>query len=105
MPLNNELGPSIAIRIDTITSDPLSSVCIDVASVSRHHAKIVCSGMRAVIEDVGSKNGTKVGADAVRAARELREGDKIAFVRVDAIYYASDAGVPTVTEGDWSRPG
>lgn len=88
---------------NTVGRDPLSTVWIDVASVSRHHARIVCSGLSAVLEDVGSKNGTTVGAEAVRAARELRDGDKIAFGRVDALYCASESGIPTVTEGDWSH--
>ncbi len=89
---------------NTIGRDPLCTVWIDVASVSRRHARIVCSGMRAVLEDFGSKNGTTVGTEAVRSARELRDGDRIAFGRVDAVYCASESGIPTVTEGDWSRP-
>jgi pSer/pThr/pTyr-binding forkhead associated (FHA) protein len=59
--------------------------------------------MRAVLEDVGSKNGTTVGEEAVRAERELRDGDRITFGQVDALYCASEAGPPTVTVGDWSR--
>jgi DNA-binding winged helix-turn-helix (wHTH) protein len=88
---------------NTIGRDPMSTIWINVASVSRRHARIVCSGMRAVIEDVGSKNGTTVGNEALRAALELRDGDKIMFGRVDALYCASESGIPTVTEGDWSR--
>ncbi len=88
---------------NTIGRDPLCTVWIDVASVSRRHARIVCSGLRAVLEDIGSKNGTTVGSEAVGAARELRDGDKIVFGRVDAVYCASESGIPTVTEGDWSR--
>jgi pSer/pThr/pTyr-binding forkhead associated (FHA) protein len=48
-------------------------------------------------------NGTTVGEEAVRSTRELRDGDKIAFGHVDAVYCASESGIPTVTEGDWSR--
>jgi DNA-binding winged helix-turn-helix (wHTH) protein len=88
---------------NTIGRDPLSSVWLDAASVSRRHARIVCSGMRAVIEDVGSKNGTTVAQEPVSAARDLRNGDKLTFGRVDAIYCTSD-GTPTVTEGNWSQP-
>lgn len=88
---------------NTVGRDPLSAVWIDVASVSRHHARIVCAGVRAMLEDVGSKNGTTVGAETVSAARELRDGDKIVFGRVDAVYFSSAAGIPTVTVGDWSR--
>jgi DNA-binding winged helix-turn-helix (wHTH) protein len=88
---------------NTIGRDPMSSIWIDVASVSRQHARIVCSALSAVIEDVGSKNGTTIGGEAVSAARELRDGDKIKFGRVDAIYCASESGIPTVTEVGWSR--
>jgi hypothetical protein len=84
---------------NTIGRDPLSSVWIDAESVSRRHARIVCSNMRAVLEDVGSKNGTTVGKDVVRAERELRDGDLITFGRVDVLYCASGSGLPTVTIG------
>lgn len=50
---------------------------IDVYSVSRHHAKIVVSGDDAVIDDLGSKNGTFVQGQAVRGGRPLRDGDEI----------------------------
>ena len=86
---------------NTIGRDPLSAVWINVASVSRQHARIVCNGMRATLEDVGSKNGTTVANEALRAAHELRDGDRITFGRVDAIYCTSESGIPTVTEGDW----
>ena len=88
---------------NTVGRDPLSTVWIDVASVSRHHARIVCTGLSAVLEDLGSKNGTSVGAEALRSARELHDGDKIAFGRVDAIFRTSESGIPTVSEDDWSR--
>jgi len=88
---------------NTIGRDPLCTVWIDVASVSRRHARIVCTGLRAVLEDAGSKNGTTVGAEAVSSIRELRDGDRIAFGRVDAVFCASESGIPTVTEGDWSH--
>lgn len=88
---------------NTVGRDPLSAVWIDVASVSRHHARIVCNGLSAVLEDVGSKNGTRVDGKALRSARELRDGDKIAFGRVDAVYRASASGIPTVSEDNRSR--
>ena len=88
---------------NAIGRDPLSAVWIDIASVSRHHARIVCTGARAVLEDIGSKNGTTIGTETVSSARELRDGDRIVFGRVDAVYFSSAAGIPTVTVGDWSR--
>ena len=87
---------------NTIRRDPLCSVWIDVASVSRHHARIVCSGVRAVLEDIGSMNGTTVGGERLPEPRELRDGDRISFGSVGAIYCASEAGIPTVAEGERS---
>jgi DNA-binding winged helix-turn-helix (wHTH) protein len=89
---------------NTVGRDPSSAVWIDVASVSRRHARIVCGNMRALLEDVGSKNGTTVGSEALKGTRELRDGDKITFGRVEAVYCSSESGPPTVTVGGWSRP-
>ena len=44
------------------------------------------SGTRAVLEDVGSKNGTTVGAEPLVGARDLRDGDRLAFGGVEATY-------------------
>ena len=54
-----------------------TSICIDAAGVSRHHARIVISGDAAMIEDLGSKNGTYVGGERVTAPRRLDDGDQI----------------------------
>ena len=50
---------------------------IDIYSVSRHHAKIVVSGDQATLEDLGSKNGTFLRGEPVRAASPLADGDEI----------------------------
>jgi DNA-binding winged helix-turn-helix (wHTH) protein len=52
-------------------------VVIDLARVSRHHARIVVSGGHALLEDLGSKNGTFVRGQPVQAAAELADGDEI----------------------------
>ena len=47
-------------------------------SVSRIHAEIVLKPDRAIIlRDAGSRNGTTVNGNEVRAEHELREGDRI----------------------------
>jgi pSer/pThr/pTyr-binding forkhead associated (FHA) protein len=48
-------------------------------SVSRHHARIVRTGVGAKIEDLGSKNGVMVNEEVVDAPRALSDGD-IVFV-------------------------
>jgi DNA-binding winged helix-turn-helix (wHTH) protein len=52
-------------------------VVIDLARVSRHHARIVVEGAGAVLEDLGSKNGTFLRGEPVTAAAQLKDGDEI----------------------------
>ena len=54
-----------------------TSIWIDAPGVSRHHARIVISGDEAMIEDLGSKNGTYVAGDRVTSPRRLDDGDQI----------------------------
>jgi DNA-binding winged helix-turn-helix (wHTH) protein len=50
---------------------------IDSSTVSRRHACIRVSGSEAVIEDLGSKNGTFVRGERVAAPVPLNDGDEI----------------------------
>ena len=50
---------------------------IDYPSVSRHHARILISGGEAVLEDLGSRNGTMLGGQRITSRRTLSDGDKI----------------------------
>jgi len=54
-----------------------ASVWIDAAGVSRHHARIVVRRGEATVEDLGSKNGTYVGAQRVTTPLRLANGDQI----------------------------
>jgi DNA-binding winged helix-turn-helix (wHTH) protein len=56
---------------------PDASVWIDAPGISRHHARLVLAGKQAVLEDLGSKNGTYVGEERVTAPRRLDDGDQI----------------------------
>ncbi len=52
-------------------------VVIDLARVSRHHARILVENGKAVLEDLGSKNGTSVRGQLLRTPVELADGDEI----------------------------
>jgi len=54
-----------------------AAVWIDAPGVSRHHARIRLDGRDAVLEDLGSKNGTYLRGERVTAASSLRDGDQI----------------------------
>jgi hypothetical protein len=67
-------------------------VTIEDPLVSRHHARIVLEGDRAVVYDLNSRNGVKVNGAPVKDPVELKDGDRIrigtqelVFCRVDAV--------------------
>ncbi|MEO5898437.1 MAG: FHA domain-containing protein [Vicinamibacterales bacterium] len=55
---------------------PDAAIQCDAAGVSRHHARIVPAHGEAILEDLGSKNGTYLRDDRVTSAR-LLDGDEI----------------------------
>jgi DNA-binding winged helix-turn-helix (wHTH) protein len=57
--------------------EPNATVLIDHTSVSRRHARVSVGGADAVIEDLGSRNGTFVNGQRVEAPLKLRDGDVI----------------------------
>jgi DNA-binding winged helix-turn-helix (wHTH) protein len=52
-------------------------VRVDEPTVSRHHARIVVAAGRARLEDLASKNGTRLGGVAIAKPAPLADGDEI----------------------------
>lgn len=52
-------------------------VWIDLTRVSRHHARSVVGDGKAVLEDLGSRNGTFLRGQRITAPTELADGDEI----------------------------
>lgn len=71
---------------------------IDVYSVSRRHARIVVSGDRATLEDLGSKNGTFLKGEAVTRPAALSDGDRLRIGTVEMTIrrYAGNASTQSV---------
>ena len=63
--------------INLIGRAPDAQVRIDSSKVSRNHAKITIHGATAVVEDLGSKNGTFVGNTRVEGSIPLGHGDQL----------------------------
>jgi DNA-binding winged helix-turn-helix (wHTH) protein len=82
---------------NVVGRDPTAAVLLDVAGVSRRHAQIVVGGGGAVLEDLGSKNGTTIGERLVEGKVALRDGDQIHVGPVLVIYHASASGISTET--------
>lgn len=78
--------------------DPRSQVRLDYATVSRRHARIVIDPRGAVLEDLGSKNGTSVDGLDLAGATALQDGSRVGFGQVFVIYREASAGMPTVTQ-------
>jgi DNA-binding winged helix-turn-helix (wHTH) protein len=74
---------------------------VDVGSVSRHHARIVVSGEKARLEDLGSKNGTFVKGRKLAAPRDLKDGDEIRIGTVPMTFrrFASPETTQTARSG------
>lgn len=58
----------------------------DSPSVSRRHARIVLSGNQATLEDLGSRNGTWVGARKVTAPTGLSDLDEVKLGTVVMVF-------------------
>jgi DNA-binding winged helix-turn-helix (wHTH) protein len=77
-----------------------AAVCLDAASVSRHHARIRIEGTRATLEDLGSKNGTSLNGERLSSVRELRDGDTVRLGHVQLLFRSLPFDGATATEAD-----
>jgi DNA-binding winged helix-turn-helix (wHTH) protein len=82
---------------NVIGRDPGSVVWVEAPGISRRHARILIDHTGVWLEDLGSKNGTTVGGERVRAAVALSDGDRVAFGSLVGVYRTSSAGVSTET--------
>ena len=88
-----ELGPGETV----IGRDPGVGLFVDHPSVSRRHARILVSAGTAAIEDLGSKNGTKVDDRIVDAPMALGDGASILVGNVTLTYRAFSMPYSTET--------
>lgn len=70
---------------------------IDDPSISRRHAAITIAGDVAMIEDLGSKNGTIVEGERLRGSRSLADGNRIILGQVAMTFRIFRGAAPTDT--------
>ncbi len=73
-------------------------VWIDLAAVSRRHARIVIDESGAVLEDLGSKNGTYLRGRRLQSPAKLVDGDRIMIATASMIFRVLDRSVSTETQ-------
>lgn len=83
---------------NVIGRDPQADVWLDHSTVSRRHARIFVDSEKAMLEDLGSKNGTSVDGIKLREPAALRHGDRIGFGMLYLTFRESSAGLSTVTQ-------
>jgi DNA-binding winged helix-turn-helix (wHTH) protein len=72
-------------------------VWLDSSTVSRRHARITITGDQAVVEDLGSRNGTSVAGRMVEAPTALTDGDELKLGSVVLTFRMFE---PSETESD-----
>lgn len=60
-----------------IGRDASSTLALQDEQMSRRHARVSAQGDLAIVEDLGSTNGTYVNEQPIEGPRELRAGDRI----------------------------
>lgn len=72
-----------------------SAVAVDLPEVSRRHARIRVSPARAMLEDLGSRNGTFVRGERIAEPRTLSDGDEIKVGPVGLTFHVALDGATT----------
>ena len=80
-----------------IGRDGASTVHLDAVGVSRRHARILVQGHDAILEDLGSKNGSSVNGQPLEGIVALKDGDEIRLGPVVILYRCSVHGESTET--------
>jgi DNA-binding winged helix-turn-helix (wHTH) protein len=83
-----------------IGRDPGATVRLDLPSVSRRHARIVVSPEGAIVEDLGSKNGTLLRKERIPGAARLNDFDElqVGSVRLTVRILSGDVATQTVAD-------
>jgi len=100
-------GGEVALRVgeNVIGREEDAVAWIESASVSRRHARIVVSGGKATLEDLGSKNGTFVLGRRLTSPVVLAGGEEIWVGTVPLLFRAFETATSTRTAGRSDRSG
>jgi hypothetical protein len=72
-----DAGHVLPLRDGVLGRGSAAALRLDDPSLSRSHARITVDGVRVLVEDLGSKNGTWMGGSRVSSLRELAPGEEV----------------------------
>jgi DNA-binding winged helix-turn-helix (wHTH) protein len=78
--------------------DPAATVHLESLRISRYHARIVLTHEDAILEDLGSKNGTFLRGERIATPARLQHGDPIRVGPFSLVFHADRTGLTTETE-------
>ncbi len=78
--------------------DSAATVRLDSLRISRYHARIVLNENQAILEDLGSKNGTFLRGERIAEPARLQHGDQIRVGPFTLGFHVSGPGATTETE-------
>jgi DNA-binding winged helix-turn-helix (wHTH) protein len=78
--------------------DPAADLWLESPKVSRQHARISIRGAAALVEDLGSKNGTYVRGERIDAATVVSPGDTVRIGPFTLVFSLASAFGPTETQ-------
>lgn len=87
----------LAVGVNVIGREMTAAVWVDSSTVSRRHARIVVTAEGALLEDLGSKNGTFLRGRRIQAPETLHDGDEIVAGAARMIFRASSTTESTRT--------
>ena len=85
---------------NVIGRDQDVAVCLEDVSVSRRHARLVVGTEGATLEDLGSKNGSYVGAVRVTGSVPIKDGDHLKLGSVILTFRSLATPASTATAAD-----
>ena len=76
-----------------------AGICLESPLVSRRHARLVVNGIKATIEDLGSKNGSFVHGVRISGQTRLEPGDEADIGPFRLLFQVAGDSGSTLTEG------
>ena len=93
----------LSIGEHIIGRDPDAEIRLDESMVSRHHARLIVTEARALLDDLGSKNGTLHSGSQVTTPVELADGDAIRIGSRLLTFHTRARSRSTVTQAEGTR--